>query len=131
MRLYHGTNGAHCTHMWKWGCPFQIHDYLLIRDILMDIRCILNALGNFSWNELAKFCPKQIHWYYIYTSGYPWPSDTVKSPGFFKPRQTHKGVKQLVLFLFYLFFVKKIRWKVPHENIHGEASILENFQKKN
>jgi hypothetical protein len=26
--------------------------------------------------------------------------------------------------------VTKIRWKVPHENIHGEASILENFQNK-
>jgi hypothetical protein len=24
----------------------------------------------------------------------------------------------------------KIRWKVPHENIHGEASILKIFQKK-
>ncbi len=55
--LYHGTNGAHCTYMWKWGCPFQRHDYL---------RCIPNALGNFSWNQLAKLCPKQIHCYYIY-----------------------------------------------------------------
>ncbi len=26
---------------------------------------------------------------------------------------THKGTKQLILFLFYLFFVAKIRWKVP------------------
>jgi hypothetical protein len=25
------------------------------------------------------------------TSGYLWPSDTVKSPGFFTPRDTHKG----------------------------------------
>jgi hypothetical protein len=24
----------------------------------------------------------------------------------------------------------KIRRKVPHENIHGKASVLENFQKK-
>jgi hypothetical protein len=31
---------------------------------------------------------------------------------------------------FILFFVAKIRQKVPHENIHGEASVLENFQKK-
>jgi hypothetical protein len=29
-----------------------------------------------------------------YTSGCPWPSDTVKSPGFFKPKGTHKGAKQ-------------------------------------
>jgi hypothetical protein len=27
--------------------------------------------------------------------------------------------------------VAKICRKVPHENIHGEASVLENFQKKN
>jgi hypothetical protein len=26
--------------------------------------------------------------------------------------------------------VEKIRRKVPHENIHSEASVLENFQKK-
>jgi hypothetical protein len=26
--------------------------------------------------------------------------------------------------------VAKIRQKVPHENIHGEASVLENIQKK-
>ncbi len=32
--------------------------------------------------------------------------------------------------LIYFIFERKIRWKVPHENIHGEASILENFQKK-
>jgi hypothetical protein len=38
--------------------------------------------------------------------------------------------KAAILFLFYLFFVTKIRWKVPHENIHGEGSILEKFQKK-
>ncbi len=27
--------------------------------------------------------------YYVHTSGYPWPLDTVKSPSFFKPRETH------------------------------------------
>ncbi len=27
----------------------------------------------------------------IFTSGCPCPSDTVKSPGFFKPRETHNG----------------------------------------
>ncbi len=42
-----------------------------------------------------------------------------------------KAQSKLILFLFYLFFVTKIRWKVPHENIHGEASILGNFPKKN
>jgi hypothetical protein len=46
-------------------------------------------------------------------------------------RDTHKGATQLILFLFFYFFVAKIRRKVPHENIHGEASVLENFQKKN
>jgi hypothetical protein len=46
-------------------------------------------------------------------------------------RDTHKGAKQLILFLFIIFFVVKICRKVPHENIHGEASVLENFKKKN
>jgi hypothetical protein len=32
---------------------------------------------------------------------------------------------------FILFLVAKIRRKVPHENIHGEASILKKFQKEN
>jgi hypothetical protein len=27
------------------------------------------------------------------TSGYPWPSDILKSPGFFKPRETHGGAQ--------------------------------------
>jgi hypothetical protein len=30
----------------------------------------------------------------------------------------------------FIFFVAKIRQKVPHENIHGEVSVLENFQNK-
>jgi hypothetical protein len=47
------------------------------------------------------------------------------------PRHTRKGAKQLILFLFYFIFVAKIRRKVPHENIYGKASVLENFQKKN
>jgi hypothetical protein len=53
---------------------------------------------------------------YVNTSGYPWPLDTVKSPGFFKPRETHtKAQSSYFYFYFYLFFVTKIRWKVPHE----------------
>jgi hypothetical protein len=31
--------------------------------------------------------------YYNSTSGYLWPSDTVKSPGFLKPRETHTKVQ--------------------------------------
>jgi hypothetical protein len=50
------------------------------------------------------------------------PSDTVKSPGFFKPRGTHKGAKQPLKKKKKKSFVTKIRWKVPNENIHGEAS---------
>jgi hypothetical protein len=56
----------------------------------------------------------------------------MKSFDFFKPylftieRDTHKGAKQLI----FIFLVAKICEKVPFENIHGEASVLENFQKK-
>jgi hypothetical protein len=42
------------------------------------------------------------------TSGYPWPSDTVKSPGFFKLRDTHTKAQRsffYFLFIFYLFFI--------------------------
>jgi hypothetical protein len=45
---------------------------------------------------------------YVYTSGCPWPSDTAKSPGFFKPRATHKGAKQPFFFSFFL----KILWRI-------------------
>jgi hypothetical protein len=45
-------------------------------------------------------------------------------------KDTKKNTKQLILILFFNFFVAKIRQKVPHENIHGEASVLQNFQKK-
>jgi hypothetical protein len=34
----------------------------------------------------------------IISSGYPWPSDTVKSLGFFKPRETQKGAKHLFIY---------------------------------
>ncbi len=65
--------------------------------------------------------PQVIH---IYDYWCPWPSDTMKSPGFFKPRGTHKGTKQPLFFfnLFLINFVTNIRWKVHNENIHGEAS---------
>jgi hypothetical protein len=53
----------------------------------------------------------------------------VKSLGFFKPRETHTKTQSSYFILFFKFFVTKIRWKVPHENKYGEASILENFQK--
>jgi hypothetical protein len=48
-------------------------------------------------------------------------------------RDTHKGTTQrfFLFFFCFFFFVAKIRRKVPHENIHGEATVLENFQKKN
>jgi hypothetical protein len=46
-------------------------------------------------------------------------------------RHTHKGATQLIFLIFFNFFVAKIRRKVPHESIHGEASVLEIFQKKN
>jgi hypothetical protein len=45
-------------------------------------------------------------------------------------RHTQRRKAATFIFIFY-FFVKKIRWKVPHENIYGEANILENFPKKN
>jgi hypothetical protein len=47
------------------------------------------------------------------------------------PRKTHTQRRKATYFiLFYFIFVAKIRQKVPHENIHGEANVLKNFQKK-
>jgi hypothetical protein len=45
-------------------------------------------------------------------------------------RHTQRHKAAIFIFIFN-FFVAKIHWKVPHENIHGEVSVLENFQKKN
>jgi hypothetical protein len=45
------------------------------------------------------------------------------------PRDTH--IKALNNYFYFYFFVVKIRRKVPHENIHGKTSVLENFQKTN
>ncbi len=47
------------------------------------------------------------------TSGYPWPSDILKSLGFFKPRDTHKGAKH---FFFYFFFFNLLFLKSPPRN---------------
>jgi len=52
------------------------------------------------------------------TSGYPWPSDTVKSPGFFKPRETHTKAQNNFFFfnlnfflnIFNLLFLKSPPW---------------------
>jgi hypothetical protein len=49
---------------------------------------------------------------------------------YYQERHTQRH-KAAILFFIFIFFVAKIRRKVPHENIHGEASVLENFQKKN
>jgi hypothetical protein len=47
-------------------------------------------------------------------------------------QETHTQRRKTTIFIFiFIFFVAKIRRKVPHENIHGEANVLENFQKKN
>ncbi len=56
---------------------------------------------------------------------------TLWSPLVSLNQERHTQRRKATNFLiFYLLFVTKIRWKVPHENIHGEASVLENFQKK-
>ncbi len=64
------------------------------------------------------------------TNGYPdlW---TLWSPPVSLNQERHTQKCKATNFIFILFFfVTKICWKVPHENIHGEASILEIFQKK-
>jgi hypothetical protein len=38
---------------------------------------------------------------FIYNSGYPWPSDTVKSPGFFQPRERHRKAQSGFFFFFF------------------------------
>jgi hypothetical protein len=45
------------------------------------------------------------------TSGYLWPSDTVKSPGFFKPRERHTKVQSSFFFFFFFFGLKSPPWK--------------------
>jgi hypothetical protein len=46
-------------------------------------------------------------------------------------RETHTQRRKATNFIFILiFFVVKIHRKVPRENIHGEASVLEIFKKK-
>ncbi len=46
-------------------------------------------------------------------------------------RDTHKSAKQLILFLFYLFFVTKIRWKVPPKTYMVKWAFWTIFKKKN
>jgi len=47
------------------------------------------------------------------TSGYPWPSDIVKSPGFFKPRERHtKAQSNFFFFFFNLLFLKSPPWNL-------------------
>jgi hypothetical protein len=42
---------------------------------------------------------------YIYTSGYPWPSDTGKSLGFFKPRETHTKAQSSYFYFYFIYFL--------------------------
>jgi len=56
---------------------------------------------------------KRIEFWFITTSGYPWPSDTVKSPGFFKPRERHRKAQSSFFFNFKnLLFLKSPPWKL-------------------
>ncbi len=49
--------------------------------------------------------------YFNYTSGYPWPLHTVKSPSFFKPRERQTKVQSS----FFFFFFNLLFLKSPHE----------------
>jgi hypothetical protein len=56
---------------------------------------------------------------------------TLWSPPVSLNQERHTQRRKAVNFIFILFICcDENPLKVPHENIHGEASILENFQKK-
>jgi hypothetical protein len=46
----------------------------------------------------------------LYTSGYPWPSDTTKSFSFFKPRERHTKAQRSFFFFYNLLFLKSPPW---------------------
>jgi hypothetical protein len=46
----------------------------------------------------------------LYTSGYPWPSDTMKSFSFFKPRERHTKAQRSFFFIYNLLFLKSPPW---------------------
>ncbi len=51
---------------------------------------------------------------YLTTSGYSWPSDTMKSLDFFKPRETHtKAQSSYFIFIFFNFLWRKSVEKSP------------------
>jgi hypothetical protein len=54
----------------------------------------------------------------------------MKFPQLLDYPERDKGAKELILFLFIYLFVAKVRQNIPHENIHGEGNLLENFQNK-
>jgi hypothetical protein len=74
-------------------------------------------------------CPKfHFHIYiYIYILVRTRDLRTLRSPPVSLNQERHTQRRKAVYFIFILFIYC---WKVPHENIYGEASILENFQKK-
>jgi hypothetical protein len=66
-----------------------------------------------------------------YKSKYKTLEET-KFPQLLCYRETHTQRHKAANFIYFIYiFVAKIHQKVPHEYIHGEASILENFQKEN
>ncbi len=82
-----------------------------------------NLLGAHGRRPLWSF----ISFIFSYLLLFIWP---LPCPPFPALRDTHKGAQQLILFLFYLFFVTKIRWKVPHENRAGTTCKFEVWRKK-
>jgi len=72
------------------------------------------------------------------TSGYPWPLDTMKSPGFFKPRERHTKAqsnffykKFIYLFIYLIYFYNYCFWKIPHEIRCWSTSLLQHFSSLN
>ncbi len=75
--------------------------------------------------------------YYNVTSGYPWPSATVKSPSFFKPRETHTKAQSSYFYFYFIYFlwqksvekspvktymVKRAFWKISEKNLNRHIS---------
>jgi hypothetical protein len=82
--------------------PFTSHDKLHEFGVEKPISWAQPAHFNFFWvtftvwtHILNTFGDAQI----IVTSGYPWPLDTMKSPDFFKSRETHNCTIQISILI--------------------------------
>jgi hypothetical protein len=82
--------GIHCF-VTSWERTLNVFLHLVIR---LAKRAVMERV----WD--CKILRKRsLEGKHLFTSGYPWPSDTMKSLGFFKPRETHTKAQSSVDYL--------------------------------